>query len=111
MLQSIKTTEQDISNTPTNTDERNNSNYSNKEIEGTPFRCIGNAEEGYVIVMAKYKIAPQTFKTESEVEEYLAKNYFSVTLAMIAACKELDEEMKKYVAGTKEIKDGFASEI
>lgn len=62
-----------------------NKNYNlatNEPIDGTPFRLIGTKENGYFIVLGKYRIT-EIKETEGEALELLITNNWDIIAALI----------------------------
>lgn len=87
---------QDTSNGQNSSEQETNSNSnSNKkellqkiEIPGTPFWAVGNEEEGYHLMMGRYRLTPVPAKTVDELKQYLDENTYYILLQMIVAITE-----------------------
>lgn len=62
---------------------KSNSNYERKKIENTPFWIIGDPDNGYNLIMGKWKLTPQTHKTKYELMQWMNKNKYNLILSMI----------------------------
>lgn len=51
-------------------------------IEGTPFRMVQFEKEVWAIMMGKYRITENPFKTEEEAMQYLETNHYNIYTAM-----------------------------
>lgn len=73
---------------------------TNEEIEGTPFRLVGNKEKGYFIAFGKYKLT-ETEETKTAATNKLTTNQWDVLTALITSCIEATEEYKQSQSKTK----------
>lgn len=82
---------QNISHTDVKENHSNNSNSNstelveNYEIENTPFRIIGNEEEGYFTAFGKYRVS-ERYKTKEETEENFNVKPWEILINTITAC-------------------------
>lgn len=85
----------DTSPTQMNVEETPNSTSSKLfdriEIENTPFWAIGNKEEGYYLVMNKYRLS-EALNTPLDVEIYLEQNKWLIMLTLIQIVNKIETE-------------------
>jgi hypothetical protein len=83
----MKMPQKDTQSTSPSGHETHNNNYgnnhtTNEQIEDTPFRLVGNKEDGYCITMGNYKLTQPTMTKEAAVKK-LQKEQWSLTATMI----------------------------
>lgn len=91
MLTNQNTPVEEKSNTNTNASDTHNSNYTNVEIENTPFRLVGKPEVGYIIVLGKYKLTTEK-ETEAEALDELENNKWNIIFRLIGTMQQIDED-------------------
>lgn len=95
--------EQSKSNTGTNVEQKDNSNYfERKEINNTPFTLIKN-EEQYSIVLGNHRLS-DIHTSEKEAMQYMETWNFktNVIAAMIEITLTLKEEVKQLTEENKQ---------
>lgn len=92
----MTTTQQELLQSQTSAEKTNgnnpNSNWSREQIEKTPFWVIGNEEQGYNLIMGKWKLTIEPFKTKNELKKWMNSNHWNIILSMIICATE---DMKK----------------
>lgn len=87
MQHTIPTKQKDILNTQNSTEENHtnnsNSNYEREQIPNTPFWIIGDLENGYSLIMGKWKLTTESHKTKLDLKEWMIKNRWNIILSMI----------------------------
>lgn len=82
-------------NTSTNAKSQNNSDlWTNEEMEGTPFRLVGNEKEGYTITFGRYRMT-EFLKTPDDVWNALGDEQWKIIAQLIGTMIEINEEHKK----------------
>lgn len=94
MFTNQNTQQADESNSNTNANGTPNSNYTNVEIENTPFRLIGKEEIGYIITLGKYKLTTEK-DTEAEALDELENNKWNIIFRLIGTMLQLDNDSLK----------------
>lgn len=62
------------------------------QLEGTPFWIVGNKENGYNLVMGKWRLNDKPFKTKNKLMDWMITDAWNLTVQMqICIC----EDMKK----------------
>lgn len=97
-MNTIKTPQADILQSQTNAENPDKQNSSEEliqreDIEGTPFQIITIENKSW-LAMGIIKLSPD-LKTKKEVEDWLTKNRFNVTVNMIGGMIQLNNEYEK----------------
>lgn len=58
-------------------------NWEREQIPGTPFWIIGNEEQGYNVIMGKWKLSPTTLTSKNKCRLWLQQEQWSTILSMI----------------------------
>lgn len=69
------------------------------KIENTPFRTVGNKDQGYCLTLGMYRIT-ETKKTAEEAEKELSERPWIILLNVIDVCHQIDkmtEENEKFI--------------
>ena len=68
--------------------------FKRYKIPNTPFQ-IHQDLDGKHLLLGSYKIAPQTFQTDEEINEYLKTNLYDVILTLILVANDYTNATKK----------------
>lgn len=68
--------------------------FYNAPIPNTPFRCLGDDRNGYILTLGKYRLAgPEP--TPENIENLLDTDRWNIIFNMIATMLKINEEMSK----------------
>lgn len=110
------TPQKDILNTQNSTEENHtnnsNSNYEREQIENTPFWVIGTQEEGYNLIMGKWKLTTTPHKTKNDLKLWMNKNKWNLILTMIiCATQDIHDQNKETYPRNKFDHDPLTDDI
>lgn len=60
------------------------------KIENTPFRTVGNEDQGYCLTLGMFRIT-ETKKTPEEAEQILSEQPWNILLNVIDVCRQIDK--------------------
>lgn len=100
MHPSTKNKHSELLHTQDNTEENhtNNSNsiYERRQLKNTPFWIIGDQEQGYNLIMGKWKLTTEPHKTIEDLREWMIKNKWNIILSMIiCATQDIHDQNSK----------------
>lgn len=95
MPQQTSTKQRDILNTQNNAEETHNVDYSKKivtrePIDNTPFWVVGNEEQGYSIVMGKYRLTETAITPEKAIEKLETEKWKIITTVITTIITIMD---------------------
>jgi len=62
---------------------KNEPNFEREQIEKTPFWVIGNKEQGYNLIMGKWKLNTEPFQAKSQLKAWMNTDHWNIILSMI----------------------------
>lgn len=99
----MPTKQSGIYNILENGENTHKSNYltTNRPIPNTPFRIVGNTEQGYALTLGEYRMTPM-HTTEIEAIDYLNTNQWEVIANMIIILNDKIKKLENLEANEQE---------